>query len=83
MTYPRFLLYNVLGALLWVVSLTLAGYWFGGLAWVKVNFEIVVLAIIVISLVPMAVEFINARRRIKREAAAHGASGVVSTGGES
>ena len=79
MTYARFLLYNVAGAVLWVVSLTLAGYWFGGRAWVKANFEIVVVVIIVISLLPMVVELIKARRQAKRDAAARQAA--VSTTG--
>jgi len=64
MTYAKFIVYNVVGAILWVVSLTLAGYWFGQLEWVKKNFELVVLAIIVISLLPMVYEW----WRIKREA---------------
>jgi membrane-associated protein len=62
MTYSRFLFYNIVGGALWVASLTLAGYWFGGLSVVKDNFEIVILAIIVISILPMVIEFIRARR---------------------
>jgi membrane-associated protein len=62
MSYPRFLAYNLVGGLVWVWSLTLAGYWFGNFPWVKANFSVVVLAIIAISLLPIAVEWIRARR---------------------
>ena len=43
MRYARFAMFNVSGALLWVVSLTLAGYWFGNLPWVKQNLTLVIL----------------------------------------
>lgn len=78
MTYARFLLYNVFGAVLWVVSLTLAGYWFGGREWVKANFEIVVLAIIVISLLPVAIEFIQGWRKSRQMKVAAAAAAVGS-----
>lgn len=67
MSYPRFFAYNVVGALLWVWSLTLAGYWFGNLDWVKRNFSTVILAIIVISVIPVVVEWVKARREPARE----------------
>jgi membrane-associated protein len=63
MTYSRFFLYNVGGALLWVVSLTLAGYFFGNLPFVKDNFSLVILMIIFISILPGVVEFIRHRRK--------------------
>ncbi len=62
MSYPQFVLYNVLGAVLWVGSIAVAGYLFGHLPIVKNNFSLVVLAIIVVSLIPLAVEFVRARR---------------------
>ncbi|MCK0507180.1 DedA family protein [Aromatoleum anaerobium] len=55
MTYARFTLFNVIGALAWVVSLTFAGYWFGNMPWIKQNLTLVIVAIIVLSLVPVAV----------------------------
>jgi len=73
MTYAKFIMFNVVGAVLWVVSLTLAGYWLGRIAWVKENFEIVVLAIIVISLLPMVWEWWRVRREAKLSAKAAGA----------
>ena len=57
MTYLRFLSYNVIGGCVWVLSFVFAGYWFGGMKIVKDNFEIVVLAIIAISVLPMVIEF--------------------------
>jgi membrane-associated protein len=62
MTYSKFLAYNILGAALWVGSLVLAGYWFGGFAIVRENFSLVVLAIIALSLVPIVVEYLRTRR---------------------
>lgn len=53
MTYSSFLFYNIVGALLWVVSLTLAGYWFGNLPLVRNNLTAVILGIIVLSFVPV------------------------------
>lgn len=61
MRYARFAMFNVSGALLWVVSLTLAGYWFGNLPWVKRNLTLVILAIIAISLAPVAVAWVKSK----------------------
>jgi membrane-associated protein len=55
MTYGRFTLFNVIGALAWVVSLTLAGYLFGNMPWIKQNLTAVIVAIIVLSLAPIAI----------------------------
>lgn len=62
MHYNTFLLYNVLGAFIWVTSLTFAGYFFGGLPFVKENFEYVIFGIIALSLVPLLVEYIKHKR---------------------
>ena len=61
MSYARFALFNVTGAVLWVTSLSLAGYWFGNLPWVKDNLTAVILAIIAISLAPLAVAWLRAK----------------------
>jgi len=62
MSYPVFAAWNVSGAIVWVVSLTLAGYFFGGIPIVKENFETVILAIVALSLAPLAIEYLRARR---------------------
>lgn len=69
MNYGKFMLYNVAGAVLWVVVCTGAGYFFGNMPWVKKNFELVVLGIIVVSLIPLVVEFFVAKAAAKRAAA--------------
>ncbi len=56
MHYGRFIRYNIIGALMWVGLLTYAGYFFGELPVVKNNFGLVVIGIIVVSVLPMAVE---------------------------
>lgn len=63
MRYDRFLVYNVAGGVLWVGLFVWAGYWFGNLPWVRRNFGAVVVAIILVSLVPMALDWVRARRR--------------------
>ncbi|MGA2933781.1 MAG: DedA family protein [Methanomicrobiales archaeon] len=51
MSYPRFLFYNIMGGLAWILSFLLAGYFFGGIPVVREHFDLVVWAIIIISLV--------------------------------
>lgn len=66
MPYRRFVLYNVAGAIAWVVACVVGGYLFGNVPAVQRNFHWVVVAIIVISLVPVAVEWIRAKRGDER-----------------
>jgi len=63
MSYGRFLTYNVVGAILWVALLVLAGFFFGNIPVVRENFTIVILAIVAISVMPIAVEAVRGRRR--------------------
>src|SRR5215211_4322871 len=62
MSYGRFLTYNVVGAVLWVGLFVLAGYFFGNISVVRENFSLVILAIIALSVLPIAVEALRARR---------------------
>ncbi|MBL8397378.1 MAG: DedA family protein [Candidatus Accumulibacter sp.] len=55
MDYGRFTFFNLIGGSAWALSLTLAGYWFGNLPWVKNNLTAVILGIIVLSLVPVVI----------------------------
>jgi len=63
MSYGRFLTYNVVGALMWVVICMGGGYFFGNLPFVRQNFSLVILAIIVVSIMPAVVEFLRHRQR--------------------
>jgi membrane-associated protein len=63
MSYPKFLTYNVVGAVLWVGLFVLGGYFFGNIRMVRENFTLVILAIIAISVMPIAFEALRARRR--------------------
>jgi membrane-associated protein len=62
MSYGKFLLYNVVGAVLWVGLFVLGGFFFGNIPVVKENFTIVILAIIAISVMPILLEAVRARR---------------------
>ncbi len=62
MHYSTFILYNVIGGILWVTLFTLLGYFFGNLDVIKANFHYAVFAIIGLSLVPMVYEFIQNRK---------------------
>ena len=61
MTYQKFIGYCIAGAVLWVTSLTTAGYLLGSHPWVKENFELVVFGIIGVSLMPIVVQFLRSR----------------------
>lgn len=62
MTYHTYVIFDLIGATLWVGLFTLGGYFFGGLTVVKDNFSFVVLGIIAVSLLPFLVEFVRVRR---------------------
>lgn len=62
MSYGYFFSYNVFGGVTWVLLFTLAGYFFGNIPFIKSNFEFVIIAIILISVLPMLSEAIKARR---------------------
>jgi len=67
MNYGTFLTYNVLGAVLWVVGITLAGYFLGNIPIVRDNFSKVVLLIIVISILPIIFEVAKEKFRTRKE----------------
>jgi membrane-associated protein len=62
MTYRTFIAYNVVGGLAWVTLFIFAGFLFGNVPIVKENFEIVTIAIVLLSVLPMAYEFFQARK---------------------
>ena len=69
MSYSYFATYNVVGGITWVMLFSLLGYFFGNIPFVQKNFEFVIIAIILISVVPMFVEWWKARREAKMEKA--------------
>jgi membrane-associated protein len=62
MPYPRFVSFNVFGGLGWVVSMTLAGYFLGSIPVIRMNFEKAVIGIVVLSVVPLVLQYFKARR---------------------
>lgn len=63
MPYPKFALYNITGAALWVVSLGYAGYFFGNIPVIKDNLTLVIMGIIILSILPGVVEYLRHRSR--------------------
>ena len=68
MKYRNFVFYNIFGGFLWTSLFVFGGYFVGNIPVVKENFEIVIIVIILISVLPMVVEYINSRRENKSEA---------------
>ena len=66
MSYGKFFSYNVIGGVIWVVAFVSAGFWFGQLEFVKKHFGLVELAIIVISVLPMVIEYMRYRQDEKQ-----------------
>jgi membrane-associated protein len=69
MSYRRFMAYNVAGALLWILLITPAGYFFANLPVVKKNFSLVILGIIIVSILPAVFEFFREWRRSRQSTA--------------
>jgi membrane-associated protein len=67
MDYKRFFGYNLLGGFLWAVGITLIGYFFGNIPFVKNNLEIAIVVIIILSVLPIFIHQIAERRKAKRE----------------
>lgn len=61
MKYKTYLTYSFIGAVLWVCSITLLGYFLGNIPWIKTNFEKVVLGIVFISVLPIVIKLVQAK----------------------
>ena len=61
MNYRKFLSFDILGGAIWISSLTFAGYFLGGIDWIRKHIELVALGIIFISVLPVIIEFFKAR----------------------
>ena len=66
MSYAYFATYNIVGGISWVLIFTLMGFFFGNIPFVKENFELVIIAIILVSVVPMFYEWWKARKEAKK-----------------
>jgi membrane-associated protein len=73
MTHARFQPYNIAGGVLWVASLTFAGYWFGNIAWVRNNLTWIILAFIIIPGLPALIAAIRTWREQRRARSADNA----------
>jgi membrane-associated protein len=69
MTYPKFALYNVVGAIAWVGIFDFLGYNFGNIPAVEENFTFVIFGIIFLSILPPFIEYFNEKRKMKKKAA--------------
>jgi len=72
MSYGYFISYNVFGGIVWVCLFTFAGYVFGNIPFVQENFSLVVIAIALVSVLPMAFEAVKARRETRAAVAKAG-----------
>ncbi|MFF9046606.1 DedA family protein [Streptomyces parvulus] len=70
MKYRTFLTYNVIGGVAWGTGVTLAGYWLGQIEFIRTNVEAILVLIVVVSVVPIAIEYLRERKKKKRAAAA-------------
>lgn len=68
MTYSRFIAYNIIGGFAWIYFFIYAGFFFGNQPFVQKNFKLVILAIIILSVVPIVVEFFREWRKWRKEA---------------
>jgi membrane-associated protein len=78
MSYARFVAYNIVGGIGWITSMTLCGYWLGRREWIRQNFEMVVIAIVLVSVPPIAAgmlrHWLQSRRPERREELSVGAT---------
>ena len=61
MSYAKFTIFNLVGAVGWVVSLCLAGYWLGNIPWVKTNLSFIIVGIIISSLIPIGIGYVKSK----------------------
>lgn len=65
MTFRTFILYTAIGGVIWVVGVTLLGYFLGQIAFIRDNIDVALIVIVLVSVTPMMVEYINHRREAK------------------
>lgn len=77
MNFAKFITYTAIGGVLWACGITILGYLLGNVPFVHDNLEAVLILIVLISVIPMVVEYVLAKRRAKAEAEAAGAAAPV------
>jgi membrane-associated protein len=80
MSYRQFVLYNIAGGIGWVTSMTLCGYYLGRIPWIRDNFEITVIGIVLVSLIPVMLGAYRHWRARRRAAAAREVAVAASAG---
>ncbi|MEU0472401.1 DedA family protein [Streptomyces olivaceus] len=70
MKYRTFLTYNVIGGVAWGTGVTLAGYWLGQIELIRTNVEAILVLIVIVSVVPIAIEYLRERKKKQRAAEA-------------
>jgi membrane protein DedA with SNARE-associated domain len=77
MTYSKFITYNVVGGITWIGLFVFGGYFIGGFPIIKDNFSIVTVLIILISVLPIAIEFVRSRRAPAAKGQAYASRGTT------
>jgi membrane-associated protein len=67
MSYGYFITWNLVGGVTWVATFTSLGYFFGNIPFVQANFELVIIAIVLISFIPAVIEVVKTRQEIKAQ----------------
>ena len=67
MDYGKFVTFNIAGGILWVTSMTLLGYFFGNIPFIKKNFEYVIIGVILLSVMPVVIGYLKHRKEKKLE----------------
>jgi membrane-associated protein len=70
MDFRRFATYSGIGAVLWAFGLTVAGYFLGNITFIKENLEVMIIVIVLVSIIPIAIEYLRHRHQQKKETAA-------------
>jgi membrane-associated protein len=69
MNFPRFIAFTAIGGVLWACGVTTAGFYFGNIPVIKNNIDVVLILIVLISLIPMGIEYLLHRQRARRASA--------------
>jgi membrane-associated protein len=71
MNFRVYAAYSVVGGIIWGVGVTLLGYWLGNVSVIKNNIEVFAVAIVVVSFIPIVIEYLRSRRRSRTAVRGH------------